>query len=159
MLINEIISILLIGTVSHRMYNTEISWLKTSYETKVEMTNLITLYFSFLSFRKFFILNPTNTAYSFHWTNEDISDPHGPLTTSHFTCLTTHGVIEAGKKHEIVFEFVPETTELIESFWRFFIPEQNVSMPFLLVGTSSEPAISLDRSHVNFKELLLGELV
>ena len=66
------------------------------------------------------------------------------------------GVIEAGKKTEIGFEYLPDSMELHESFWRFYIQEQNVSVSFLLVGAASDPQVSLDKSHLNFKELLIG---
>lgn len=46
--------------------------------------------------------------------------------------------------------------DLVESFWRFHIPEQNISIPFLLVGHTQDPHVVLDRSHLNFKSLLIG---
>lgn len=46
--------------------------------------------------------------------------------------------------------------DLVESFWRFVIPDQNISVPFLLVGKAREPDIAMDRSHMNFKALLIG---
>ena len=48
--------------------------------------------------------------------------------------------------------------DLVESFWRFVIPDQNISVPFLLVGKAREPDIAMDRSHMNFKALLIGML-
>jgi hydrocephalus-inducing protein len=48
--------------------------------------------------------------------------------------------------------------DLVESFWRFIIPDQNISVPFLLVGKAREPDIAMDRSHMNFKALLIGKL-
>lgn len=103
-------------------------------------------------------MNPTNKTYSFSWTNEDATDPSRQLTYDEFTCLTPKGSIEAGKKVEIIFEYTPDSMDLRESFWRFYIQEQNVSVSFLLVGITTDPAISLDKSHVNFKELLIGTL-
>ena len=58
---------------------------------------------------------------------------------------------------QVVFEFVSSSMELVESFWRFVIPEQNISIPFLVVGNTHDPAVSLDRSHLNFKSLLIGQ--
>ena len=46
--------------------------------------------------------------------------------------------------------------DIVESFWRFSIPSQEISVPFLLVGNTREPDITLDRSHFNFKALLIG---
>ena len=71
-------------------------------------------------------------------------------------CNTAKGVIEPGKKTEMVFEYRVETMDLVETFWRFVVENQSVSVPFLMVGYGSEPNVSLDRSHVNFKEILIG---
>ncbi len=57
-----------------------------------------------------------------------------------------------------MFEFAASELGVVESFWRFTIPEQNISVPFLLVGDTKEPAVSTDRSHINFKSLLLGKI-
>ena len=67
-------------------------------------------------------------------------------------------LIEAGKKTEMVFEYKTEVLDLVETFWRFVVDNQNVSVPFLLVAYGSEPNVSLDRSHINFKEILIGTL-
>ena len=72
-------------------------------------------------------------------------------------CTTPKGIIEAGKKTEMVFEYRIETMDLVETFWRFVVENQGVSVPFLMVGYGSEPNVSLDRSHVNFKEILIGK--
>lgn len=58
---------------------------------------------------------------------------------------------------QVSFEFTSQELTLVESFWRFHIPEQNISVPFLLVGQAREPDISMDRSHMNFKALLIGK--
>ena len=120
--------------------------------------NFLTLVKSvvFLLCRRFFILNPTGTTYKFSWSNEDSTDPARQFAGCPFRCLTPNGAIEAGKKLEIAFEYLPETMDLNESFWRFFIQDQNVSVSFLLVGMATDPAVSLDKSHLNFKELLIG---
>ena len=44
----------------------------------------------------------------------------------------------------------------MESFWSFILPEQNIVVPFLLVGHTQEPSVSLERSHLNYKALLIG---
>ncbi|XP_071959113.1 hydrocephalus-inducing protein homolog isoform X2 [Antedon mediterranea] len=103
--------------------------------------------------RNFFIVNPTCQGYNFLWTCEDEPDPKEPDV---FHCLTPNGFVNPGKKYEIYFEFIPNQLDVVESFWRFSIPEQNISVPFLLVGNAREPAISMDRSHINFRSILLG---
>ena len=102
------------------------------------------------------MINPTNTNYSFVWTNEDTLDGAPPETVN-FRCLTPEGSILSGKKHEMVFEYVSDSLDLMESFWRFFVPEYNISIPFVMVGHTFEPALSFDRSHINFREMLLGK--
>ncbi|XP_033116735.1 hydrocephalus-inducing protein homolog isoform X2 [Anneissia japonica] len=103
--------------------------------------------------RNFYIVNPTSQGYSFLWTCEDEPDPKEPDV---FHCLIPNGYINPGKKFEILFDFIPNKLDIVESFWRFTIPEQNISVPFLLVGNAREPAISMDRSHINFRSILLG---
>ncbi|XP_069510876.1 hydrocephalus-inducing protein homolog [Ambystoma mexicanum] len=104
--------------------------------------------------RAFSIMNPTNSAYSFLWTCEDSPSLK---TSPAFRCLRENGQIFPDKKVEIVFEFTPQQLDITESFWTFIIPEQSISVPFLLVGQASEPCVSLDRSHLNFRSLLVGE--
>ncbi|XP_022080460.1 hydrocephalus-inducing protein homolog isoform X2 [Acanthaster planci] len=105
--------------------------------------------------RSFYIVNPTNAHYSFVWTCEDEEDPK---EVKQFSCLTAKGFVAPGKKTEITFEFTPSQLGIVESFWRFTIPEQNILVPFLLVGDAREPAVATDRSHINFKSLLLGNM-
>ena len=104
------------------------------------------------------MINPTNTNYNFVWTNEDTLDGAPPETVN-FRCLTPEGSILSGKKHEMVFEYVSDSLDLVESFWRFFVPEYNISIPFVMVGHTFEPALSFDRSHINFREMLLGKAI
>ena len=52
------------------------------------------------------------------------------------------------------FEYLPTALDVVESLWRFSIP--SLSLSFLLVGHTVEPAIHLDRAYVSFKSMLLG---
>ncbi|XP_059848459.1 hydrocephalus-inducing protein homolog isoform X2 [Hypanus sabinus] len=104
--------------------------------------------------RSFYIMNPTNIDYSFQWMYENV--PVVQVEPS-FSCLTETGFILAGKKTEVTFEFVSQQLGITESFWSFKIPQLNISVPFLLCGDASEPAVSFDRSHVNYKCVLLGQ--
>ncbi|XP_056381388.1 hydrocephalus-inducing protein homolog isoform X2 [Hyla sarda] len=106
--------------------------------------------------RTFNIVNPTKDIYSFLWICEDLPSLQSPPA---FHCLNQQGVIQAEKKVEISFEFIPQVLDITESFWTFSIPEQNISVPFLFVGKALEPSISLDRSHLNFRSLLIGKEV
>ncbi|CAO2609942.1 Hydrocephalus-inducing protein [Lemmus lemmus] len=103
--------------------------------------------------RTFTILNPTNSTYSFCWTSEEAESLQHPPA---FVCLTEKGVIHPEKKAEIVFQFLPAHLDITEAFWTFSIPEHNISVPFLLVGKTTDPLISLDQSHLNFSSLLIG---
>uniref|UniRef100_A0A669QXT0 HYDIN axonemal central pair apparatus protein n=1 Tax=Phasianus colchicus TaxID=9054 RepID=A0A669QXT0_PHACC len=106
--------------------------------------------------RTFKVMNPTSSAYSFQWTCQD---PEAPPGQRAFFCLTERGQIQPGKKAEIKFEFIPRHLDITESFWVFTIPEKSVSVLFLLVGHSTEPLVTLDRSHLNLLLLLLGHKV
>ncbi|XP_075181569.1 hydrocephalus-inducing protein homolog [Anomaloglossus baeobatrachus] len=108
------------------------------------------------SSRTFSIVNPTNSRYSFLWTCEDPPSLQSPPA---FHCLNQEGEIQAEKKVEITFQFHPQVLDVTESFWKFSILEQNISVPFLLVGNASEPSVSLDRSHLRLGSLLLGQEV
>ncbi|XP_072403680.1 hydrocephalus-inducing protein homolog [Chiloscyllium punctatum] len=103
--------------------------------------------------RSFYIMNPTNTDYSFQWVSE--SAPNVRVQPVFF-CLTEKGYIAAGKKTEVSFQFVPQQLNITESFWSFIIPEQIITVPFLLCGNTREPAVSFNRSHINYKFVLLG---
>ncbi|XP_075621905.1 hydrocephalus-inducing protein homolog [Balearica regulorum gibbericeps] len=106
--------------------------------------------------RTFTVMNPTGSAYSFQWT---CRDPEAPPEQRAFSCLTERGQIQPGKKAEIKFEFIPQHLDITESFWVFTIPEQSVSVLFLLVGNTTDPLVTLDRSHLNFHLLLIGHEV
>ena len=58
---------------------------------------------------------------------------------------------------QVAFEYSASELNIVESFWTFTIPEQNITIPFLLVGQAREPDITMDRSHMNFKALLIGK--
>uniref|UniRef100_A0A8C8S7Z5 HYDIN n=1 Tax=Pelusios castaneus TaxID=367368 RepID=A0A8C8S7Z5_9SAUR len=103
--------------------------------------------------RTFLLVNPTNTTYSFQWTREPPADLR---EQSVFNCLTETGQIRPERKAEVTFEFMPQHLGITESFWTFTIPEQNISVPFLLVGNTTDPSVFLDRSHLNYFSLLVG---
>ncbi|KAM9191706.1 LOW QUALITY PROTEIN: hydrocephalus-inducing protein homolog [Dugong dugon] len=103
--------------------------------------------------RTFTIMNPTSSTYSFSWISDEVESLQNPPA---FTCLTENGFIHPEKKAEIVFQFTPFHLDIMESFWTFLIPEHNIKVPFLLVGKTTDPLISLDHSHLNFSCLLIG---
>ncbi|XP_073911808.1 hydrocephalus-inducing protein homolog [Castor canadensis] len=103
--------------------------------------------------RTFTILNPTSSTYSFCWISEETESLQNPPV---FSCLTEKGFIHPEKKAEIVFQFTPSHLDITEALWTFLIPEHNISVPFLLVGKTTDPLVSLDKSHLNFSSLLIG---
>lgn len=58
---------------------------------------------------------------------------------------------------QMKFEFIPRDLDITESFWVFRVPEQSISVLFLLVGKATDPLVILNRSHLNFQLLLIGE--
>ncbi|XP_025115052.1 hydrocephalus-inducing protein-like isoform X4 [Pomacea canaliculata] len=105
------------------------------------------------SVKEFCIVNPTSSKYNFEWLCEDETDNKASPC---FRCLTPRGEICSGRKSKVGFEFVSNTLDIVESLWCFVIPEQNITVPFLLVGHTREPNVILDRSHLSFKALLIG---
>lgn len=99
--------------------------------------------------KRFYVVNPTNVSYEFTWMPEAEINPC-------FRCATPKGLMLAGKRCEMIFEFTPQQLELQEMFWRFQIPHFQVNQLFLFVGTTTEPRVILDRGSVNFNTLLIG---
>ncbi|KAF1330314.1 Hydrocephalus-inducing protein, partial [Globisporangium splendens] len=99
--------------------------------------------------RRFYVVNPTNVSYEFTWTPEAEVNPC-------FRCATPKGLMLAGKRCEMIFEFTPQQLELQEMFWRFQVPHFQVNQLFLFVGTTTELRVILDRGSVNFNTLLIG---
>lgn len=103
--------------------------------------------------KRFEIINPTNVDYDFEWIKEEQNDAR---RHDQFTCMNTRGHLPSGRKTQIEFEFEASEFGVQETFWRFNIPRFDLSVPFLLVGRSTEPKIVFDKSHVSFKPLLKG---
>lgn len=70
--------------------------------------------------KRFHVLNPTNVAYEFHW---EVSGGSAS-SNSPFRCYTSKGIISAGRRYEMAFEFLPTSTDVQESLWTFSIPAQ-----------------------------------
>eukprot|EP00727_Mastigamoeba_balamuthi_P008832 m51a1_g4571 putative hydrocephalus-inducing protein homolog (4443) ;mRNA; f:139753-155829 len=107
--------------------------------------------------KRFHVVNPTDVDYEFTW--EPACETQGSVPSvgdAAFRCLTRRGLVRAGKKYEVAFEFFPEVPELCESFWTFRIAAHGVSIPFLLVGRVEEPDVGFDRPFANFDALLVG---
>lgn len=109
---------------------------------------------------QFNIVNPTGQDYTFCWVCEDDPSPKIPHDFTNILKETDNGfLIKSGKKYECGFEFKSSQLGLVESFWKFLIPELDITVPFLLVGDTRDPSITLDKSHLNYKSLLIGDCI
>ncbi|CAM9307133.1 unnamed protein product, partial [Choristocarpus tenellus] len=98
---------------------------------------------------RFYVVNPTNLNYDFSWEAQGISHPS-------WRCVTQRGMILAGKRGEMVFEFTPEDMETAEAFFRFRVPDHGVSELFLFGGSVVEPNVTLDHTRIDYGALMLG---
>ena len=57
----------------------------------------------------------------------------------------------------MTFVFTPTCPDIIESMWKFYIPELNVTSKFILVGKTREPNVLLEECHHNFGPALVGQ--
>ena len=105
--------------------------------------------------RRFFVMNPTNISYKYRWECEDGTGAAVAHLASAFKCVHKEGFVLSGKKSEMVFEYIPDSDQLLESFWRFVIPEHDISVPFILVGHVKEPRVFLEKTYCNFNSLLI----
>ncbi|KAJ7536387.1 hypothetical protein O6H91_12G067600 [Diphasiastrum complanatum] len=118
----------------------------------------------------FTALNPTNINYRFVWepkqrqhTQRQTSEQTVILKNEYlpdpFKCLTWSGEILSGKRYEMSFEYTPNKLGLLESFWTFKIPDQNIEVQFLFVGNFKKPELMFDPSLVDFGQVLVGTRV
>ncbi len=106
--------------------------------------------------KRFYVMNPTNMNYKFKWECDDGTGAAVAHLAKAFKCVHKEGFVLSGKKAEMVFEYTPDSDQILESVWRFEIPEHNLSVPFLLVGHVKEPRVYFDRTYCNFQSLLLN---
>jgi hydrocephalus-inducing protein len=62
----------------------------------------------------------------------------------------------AGKRVEVVFEYLPEETVVAESFFKFRIPSMGLTQMFLFTGKVSEPKVLFSSSKIDFHSVMLG---
>lgn len=60
--------------------------------------------------KRFWVVNPTSLSYSFAW--ERVQSAHSAQLPSSFACSTMTGVVAAGKRYEMVFEYTPADDKL-----------------------------------------------
>ena len=98
---------------------------------------------------RFHIINPTSNNYEFTW--ETMGDP-----SPFWRCVLTSGMLFAGKRIEMVFEYLPEETSIAESFFKFKLPTAGVEQLFLFAGKVTEPKVYFSTSRVDFHSVMLG---
>ena len=98
---------------------------------------------------RFHVINTTNENYDFIWTNV------GEYSSS-WKCIQSSGILFAGKRIEMIFEYVPEDMEISESFYKFKLLNVNVEQLFLFAGKVREPKIFLSTSKIDFHSMVLG---
>ncbi len=57
---------------------------------------------------------------------------------------------------QVVMEFTSSGLGIVESFQTLRLSHHAISVPFLLVGSTRDVNVSFDRSHLNFRTLLIG---
>ncbi len=98
---------------------------------------------------RFHIINPTAENYEFKW--ESIGDP-----SASWRCVQSAGMLFAGKRIEIVFEYLPEETSVAESFFKFRLPLADLEQVFLFSGKVVEPKVFFSTPKLDFHSVMLG---
>lgn len=98
---------------------------------------------------RFYVTNPTGDNYEFLW--ETVGDP-----SPFWRCVQGAGMMFAGKRIEMVFEYLPEEVSVAESFFKFRIPHLSLEQLFLFTGKVTEPNVSFSTSKVDYHSVMLG---
>lgn len=97
---------------------------------------------------RFSVVNPTSHDYEFCWETVGDADPA-------WRCVQTSGTLFSGKRTHMVFEYVAETSEVAEAFFKFRIPKVQLEQLFLFAGQVKEPSIAFSTSKVDFRTVSL----
>ena len=98
---------------------------------------------------RFHITNPTNDNYEFLW--ETMGEP-----SPFWRCVQGAGMMFAGKRVEVVFEYLPEEVNVAEAFFKFRIPTMGLEQVFLFTGKVAEPKVLFSTSKIDFHSVMLG---
>jgi hydrocephalus-inducing protein len=98
---------------------------------------------------RFHVTNPTGDNYEFIW--ESMGDP-----SPFWRCVQSAGMMFAGKRIEMVFEYLPEEISVAEAFFKFKIPHLSLEQIFLFTGKVREPNVSFSTSKVDYHSVMLG---
>ena len=98
---------------------------------------------------RFYVTNTTNDNYEFIWESLGEASPS-------WRCVQGAGMMFAGKRIEIVFEYLPEEVHVAEAFFKFRIPSMGLSQMFLFTGKVAEPKVLFSTSKIDFHSVMLG---
>ena len=98
---------------------------------------------------RFHIINPTADNYEFLW--EAVGEP-----SPFWRCLQSAGMLFAGKRIEMVFEYLPDEVAVAESFFKFKLANAGLDQLFLFAGKVSEPKVFFSSSKLDFHSTALG---
>ena len=76
---------------------------------------------------RFHIINPTADNFDFLW--EAVGEP-----SPFWRCLQSAGMLFAGKRIEMVFEYLPDEVAVAESFFKFKLVQAGLEQMFLFAG-------------------------
>jgi hydrocephalus-inducing protein len=96
-----------------------------------------------------YVANPTNDSYEFSWETLGQPDPA-------WRCVQTAGMLYAGKRIEVVFEYIAEETTVAEAFFKFRLPKVGLEQTFLFAGVVSEPRVGFSTAKVDFHSVSVG---
>jgi hypothetical protein len=98
---------------------------------------------------RFYVTNTTNESYEFLWETTGEASPF-------WRCVQSAGMMFPGKRIEMIFEYLPEDTQVAESFFMFKLPKVGLSQLFLFAGKVNEPKISFSSAKLDFHAVMLG---
>eukprot|EP01034_Spumella_vulgaris_P022205 gene22205-28319_t len=120
----------------------------------IEVTNIRVVELESVGLRtrntfRFHATNPTSDNYEFLWESMGDASPY-------WRCVQGAGMMFAGKRIEVVFEYLPEEVSVAEAFFRFRIPNLGLEQIFLFTGKVSEPKVFFSTSKIDFHSVMLG---
>lgn len=98
--------------------------------------------------KKFYVLNPTALSYDFYWEADN---------NTLIRCLTPKGTILSGKKFEMQFEFMPNSScsDKIDRKFMFKLLTHNITQNFLIKGNIIQPKVFFSVAKLDFGPLLV----
>ena len=98
---------------------------------------------------RFHIINPTSDNYEFLW--EAVGEP-----CPFWRCVQSAGMLFAGKRIEMVFEYLPDEVAVAEAFFKFKLANAGLEQLFVFAGKVVEPKVSFSSNKVDFHAMVMG---